>query len=54
VRSFELLADIQSSWNKDKLLNTFVIRLTPLAAPLSRSVSRQEALILFYVGVYMI
>lgn len=37
VRSFELLVDIQSSWNKDRMLNTFVIRLTPLAAPLSRS-----------------
>jgi len=37
VRSFELLDDIQSSWNKDTLLNTFMIRLTPLAAPLSRS-----------------
>ena len=40
VRSFELLEDIQSSWNKDKLLNAFMVRLTPLAAPLSRSVSR--------------
>ena len=35
VRSFELLADIQASWNKDKLLNAFVISLTPLAMPLS-------------------
>lgn len=45
MRSFELLVDIQSSWNKDRMLNTFVIRLTPLAAPLSRSVSRLGALI---------
>ncbi|KAG6850333.1 hypothetical protein H0H93_014606 [Arthromyces matolae] len=37
VRSFELLSDVQASWNKDKLMNTFVIKLTPLAAPLSRS-----------------
>ena len=39
IRSFELLADIQASWNKDKMVNTFVIKLTPLATPLSRSVS---------------
>ncbi|KAF8073883.1 hypothetical protein FPV67DRAFT_1738693 [Lyophyllum atratum] len=37
VRSFELLSDVQASWNKDKMMNTFVIRLTPLAAPLSRA-----------------
>ncbi|GLB38230.1 putative pleckstrin homology domain [Lyophyllum shimeji] len=37
IRSFELLSDVQASWNKDKMMNTFVIRLTPLAAPLSRS-----------------
>ncbi|KAG6813588.1 hypothetical protein H0H92_009632 [Tricholoma furcatifolium] len=37
IRSFELLSDVQASWNKDKLMNTFVIRLTPLALPLSRS-----------------
>lgn len=39
MRSFELLADIQASWNKDKMMNAFVIRLTPLALPLSRLVS---------------
>ncbi|KAG5636494.1 hypothetical protein H0H81_007828 [Sphagnurus paluster] len=37
IRSFELLADVQASWNKDKMLNTFVIKLTPLATLLSRS-----------------
>ncbi|KAG5352934.1 hypothetical protein C0989_011976 [Termitomyces sp. Mn162] len=37
IRSFELLSDVQASWNKDKLMNTFVIKLTPLAVPLSRS-----------------
>jgi len=37
IRSFELLSDVQASWNKDKMVNTFVIKLTPLAAPLSRS-----------------
>lgn len=38
IRSFELLADVQASWNKDKMVNTFVIKLTPLAPILSRSV----------------
>ncbi|RDB17791.1 hypothetical protein Hypma_000958 [Hypsizygus marmoreus] len=37
IRSFELLADVQASWNKDKMMNTFIIKLTPLAVPLSRS-----------------
>ncbi|KAG6903163.1 hypothetical protein C0995_004711 [Termitomyces sp. Mi166 len=37
IRSFELLSDVQASWNKDKLMNTFVIKLTALAVPLSRS-----------------
>ncbi|KAJ7079811.1 hypothetical protein B0H15DRAFT_787780 [Mycena belliarum] len=37
IRSFELLADVQASWNKDKMVNTFVIKLTPLAPLLSRS-----------------
>jgi hypothetical protein len=38
IRSFELLADVQASWNKDKMVNTFIIKLTPLAPILSRSV----------------
>ncbi|KAJ6621787.1 hypothetical protein B0H10DRAFT_1789294 [Mycena sp. CBHHK59/15] len=37
IRSFELLADVQASWNKDKMVNTFLIKLTPLAPILSRS-----------------
>ncbi|KAJ7367192.1 hypothetical protein DFH08DRAFT_678460 [Mycena albidolilacea] len=37
IRSFELLADVQASWNKDKMVNTFIIKLTPLAPILSRS-----------------
>ncbi|KAF8645217.1 hypothetical protein AX16_008044 [Volvariella volvacea WC 439] len=37
IRSYELLSDIQSSWNKDKMMNTFIIKLTPLATTLSRS-----------------
>ncbi|KAF9468631.1 hypothetical protein BDZ94DRAFT_1153591, partial [Collybia nuda] len=37
IRSFELLADVQASWNKDKMLNTFIVKLTPLAPVLSRS-----------------
>ncbi|KAJ7625333.1 hypothetical protein DFH06DRAFT_1008004 [Mycena polygramma] len=37
IRSFELLADVQASWNKDKMINTFIVKLTPLAPILSRS-----------------
>ncbi|CAK5284056.1 unnamed protein product [Mycena citricolor] len=37
IRSFELLSEVQASWNKDKMVNMFVIRLTPLAPILSRS-----------------
>lgn len=44
IRSFELLADIQASWNKDKMINLFVLKNTPLALPLSRNVSTQRVL----------
>ncbi|KAJ3789210.1 hypothetical protein GGU10DRAFT_72343 [Lentinula aff. detonsa] len=37
IRSFELLTDIEASWNKDKLVNTFLLKLTSLASTLSRS-----------------
>ncbi|OAX42149.1 hypothetical protein K503DRAFT_683998 [Rhizopogon vinicolor AM-OR11-026] len=37
IRSYELLSDVTSSWNKDKLLNAFVIKRTYLAPFLSRS-----------------
>ncbi|KAJ3764341.1 hypothetical protein EV360DRAFT_31559 [Lentinula raphanica] len=37
VRSFELLTDIEASWNKDKLVNVFLLKLTPLAPLLSLS-----------------
>ncbi|PPQ68790.1 hypothetical protein CVT25_008868 [Psilocybe cyanescens] len=37
VRSYELLADVQSSWLKDKSVNYFVLKLSPLAIPLSRN-----------------
>ncbi|KIK94045.1 hypothetical protein PAXRUDRAFT_478498 [Paxillus rubicundulus Ve08.2h10] len=36
IRDYELLADVSASWNKDKLLNAFVIKPTPLARILSR------------------
>lgn len=39
IRDYELLADVSASWNKDKLLNAFVIKQTPFAQLLSRSVS---------------
>lgn len=31
--------DVQSSWLKDKTVNYFMLKLTPLAAPLARSVN---------------
>ncbi|KAJ3922390.1 hypothetical protein F5877DRAFT_33871 [Lentinula edodes] len=37
IRSFELLSDVEASWNKDKLVNVFLLKLTPLASILSRS-----------------
>ncbi|KAF8891964.1 hypothetical protein CPB84DRAFT_1816263 [Gymnopilus junonius] len=37
IRSYELLADVQASWLKEKTVNYFVLKLTPLATPLSRS-----------------
>ncbi|KAG8214636.1 hypothetical protein J3R82DRAFT_9714 [Butyriboletus roseoflavus] len=42
IRDYELLADVSASWNKDKLLNTFVIKQTPLAQLLSRPVSQSS------------
>ncbi|TEB22997.1 hypothetical protein FA13DRAFT_1640479 [Coprinellus micaceus] len=37
IRSFELLSDVQASWNKDKMVNLFVLKLTPFAVPLHRN-----------------
>ena len=31
IRFFELLADVHASWNKVKMINLFVVKLTPLA-----------------------
>lgn len=39
IRSFELISDVQASWNKDKMVNLFVLKLTPLAISLNRNVS---------------
>ena len=38
IRSFELVADVQSSWNKDKMVNYLVLRMTSLEVPLNISV----------------
>jgi hypothetical protein len=38
IRNFELVTDVQSSWNKDKMVNYLVLRMTPLEVPLNRSV----------------
>jgi hypothetical protein len=32
------VADVQASWNKDKMVNYLVLRMTPLEVPLNRSV----------------
>ena len=32
------MADVQASWNKDKMVNYLVLRLTPLEVPLNRLV----------------
>ena len=32
------MSDVQSSWNKDKMVNYLVLRMTPLEVPLNRSV----------------
>src|SRR5262249_18422078 len=37
IRNFEFVSDVQASWNKDKLMNAFVLKITPLAVPLSVS-----------------
>lgn len=37
IRNYELLSDVTASWNKDKLLNAFVVKRTYLAPFLSRS-----------------
>ncbi|KAF8157888.1 hypothetical protein B0H34DRAFT_656003 [Crassisporium funariophilum] len=37
IRSFELIAEVQASWNKDKMVNCLVLKMTPLGDPLSRS-----------------
>ncbi|KAF9054884.1 hypothetical protein BJ165DRAFT_1337506 [Panaeolus papilionaceus] len=36
VRSFELISEVQASWLKEKTVNYFLVRMTPLAVPLSR------------------
>ncbi|SJL07662.1 uncharacterized protein ARMOST_11012 [Armillaria ostoyae] len=37
IRSFELLADVEASWNRDKMVNIFVLKLTTLASLLRRT-----------------
>lgn len=37
VRSFELLSDVEASWNKDKTVNTFILKLTTLEPLLNPS-----------------
>ncbi|PBK97502.1 hypothetical protein ARMGADRAFT_922583 [Armillaria gallica] len=37
IRSFELLADVEASWNRDKMVNIFVLKLTTLSSLLRRT-----------------
>ncbi|KAI3616065.1 zinc metalloprotease [Moniliophthora roreri] len=37
MRSFELLSDVEASWNRDKTVNVWMVRLTPWKPVLSRS-----------------
>ena len=32
------MTEVQASWNKDKMVNYLVLRMTPLEVPLNRSV----------------
>ena len=38
IREYELLSNVEASWNKDKMVNIFVIKKTPLAPILHRKV----------------
>lgn len=40
-----------ASWNKDKLVNMFVLKLTPLAKPLSMEVRRSCYIELWLTGM---
>ena len=48
IRSYELLADVQAGWLKDKTVNFFILRLTPLAGPLDRNVRSNSNQLLYY------
>ena len=48
IRSFELVSDVQASWNKDKMVNYLVLRMTPLDVVLNRSVCFIYILLLFF------
>ena len=48
IRSFELVSDVQASWNKDKMVNYLVLRMTPLDIVLDRSVCLMYILLLFF------
>ncbi|KIY63039.1 hypothetical protein CYLTODRAFT_360597 [Cylindrobasidium torrendii FP15055 ss-10] len=37
IRNFELISDVEAAWNKDKMVNIFVVKITPLASLLSRN-----------------
>lgn len=38
IRDFEILSDVLSSWNHDKMLNALMVKMTPLSSILGPSV----------------
>ena len=42
------MTDVQASWNKDKMVNYLVLRLTPLEVPLNRSVCTRVQYLSYY------
>lgn len=43
IRSFELVAEVQAGWNKDKTVNTLLLKLTPLEEKLRPSALPQAS-----------
>ena len=48
------MADVQSSWNKDKMVNYLVLRMTPLEIPLSRSVCSSICFFLLFIVYWFV
>ena len=46
------MTDVQASWNKDKMVNYLVLRMTPLEVPLNRSVCPFVCARFFFLVAY--